>query len=134
VFVISGGLWRRDMNRDSSGSDADPGSYQFTRRRRVQGPRRRGGARRAFETDNTCSTIEKYYSTSAGQTYLAPLLPGHSGQLGPGLKARTQTQCQTWPPNHRWRQLLRGYRSDGSSHANAVEHIVGQKERVGTDK
>lgn len=30
---------------------------------------------------------EKYYSPSAGKTYLAPLPPGHDGQFGPGIKA-----------------------------------------------
>jgi len=40
-----------------------------------------------FETDNILFHKEKYYSASAGQTYLAPLPPGYSGQFGPGLKA-----------------------------------------------
>jgi regulator of replication initiation timing len=40
-----------------------------------------------FETDNILFRKEKYYSPSAGQTYLAPLPPGYSGQFGPGLKA-----------------------------------------------
>lgn len=40
-----------------------------------------------FETDNILFHKEKYYSPSAGQTYLAPLPPGYRGQFGPGLKA-----------------------------------------------
>jgi len=40
-----------------------------------------------LETDNILFHKEKYYSPSAGQTYLAPLPPGYSGQFGPGLKA-----------------------------------------------
>lgn len=40
-----------------------------------------------FETDNILFHKEKYYSASAGQTYLAPLPAGYSGQFGPGLKA-----------------------------------------------
>lgn len=40
-----------------------------------------------FETDNILFHKEKYYSASAGQTYLAPLPPGYRGQFGPGLKA-----------------------------------------------
>ena len=40
-----------------------------------------------FETDNILFHKEKYYSPSAGQTYLAPLPPGYHGQFGPGLKA-----------------------------------------------
>jgi len=40
-----------------------------------------------FETDNVLFHKEKYYSPSAGQTYLAELPPGYHGQFGPGLKA-----------------------------------------------
>jgi len=40
-----------------------------------------------FETDNILFHKEKYYSPSAGQTYLAKLPPGYRGQFGPGLKA-----------------------------------------------
>jgi len=40
-----------------------------------------------LETDNILFHKEKYYSPSAGQTYLAPLPPGYRGQFGPGLKA-----------------------------------------------
>jgi hypothetical protein len=40
-----------------------------------------------FETANILFHKEKYYSPSAGQTYLAELPPGYSGQFGPGLKA-----------------------------------------------
>jgi len=40
-----------------------------------------------FETDNILFHKEKYYSPSAGQTYLAELPPGYTGQFGPGLKA-----------------------------------------------
>ena len=40
-----------------------------------------------FETDNILFHKEKYYSPSAGKTYLAALPPGYRGQFGPGLKA-----------------------------------------------
>ena len=40
-----------------------------------------------FETDNILFHKEKYYSPSAGQTYLAEMPCGYSGQFGPGLKA-----------------------------------------------
>jgi len=40
-----------------------------------------------LKTDNVLFHKEKYYSPSAGQTYLAPLPPGYEGQYGPGLKA-----------------------------------------------
>ena len=40
-----------------------------------------------FETDNILFHKEKYYSPSAGKTYLAELPPGYRGQFGPGLKA-----------------------------------------------
>jgi hypothetical protein len=40
-----------------------------------------------FETDNILFHKEKYYSPSAGQTYLAELPRGYSGQFGPSLKA-----------------------------------------------
>ena len=40
-----------------------------------------------FETANILFHKEKYYSPSAGKTYLAELPPGYTGQFGPGLKA-----------------------------------------------
>ena len=40
-----------------------------------------------FETDNILFHKEKYYSPSAGQTYLAELPRGYRGQFGPSLKA-----------------------------------------------
>jgi hypothetical protein len=40
-----------------------------------------------FATDNILFHKEKYYSPSAGRTYLAELPPGYTGQFGPGLKA-----------------------------------------------
>ncbi|MFZ1475282.1 MAG: transposase [Anaerolineae bacterium] len=40
-----------------------------------------------FETDNILFHKEKFYSPSAGKTYLAALPRGYSGQFGPSLKA-----------------------------------------------
>lgn len=38
-------------------------------------------------TDNVCFHKQKYYAASTGQTYLAALPHGYSGQFGPGIKA-----------------------------------------------
>lgn len=38
-------------------------------------------------TDNIRFLKEKYYSASAGKTYLAPLPKGYAGEFGPGVKA-----------------------------------------------
>jgi hypothetical protein len=40
-------------------------------------------------TDNVLFHKEKFYSPSAGQSYLAPLPAGYEGQFGPGIKALT---------------------------------------------
>lgn len=40
-----------------------------------------------MSTDNVKYRKEKYYSPSTGQTFLAPLPPGYSGEFGPGLKS-----------------------------------------------
>lgn len=40
-----------------------------------------------FRTDNVRFRKEKWYSPSAGRTYLADLPPGYAGQFGPTLKA-----------------------------------------------
>lgn len=40
-----------------------------------------------IKTDNVRFVREKWYSASAGQTYLAPLPAGYEGQFGPGLRA-----------------------------------------------
>ncbi len=40
-----------------------------------------------FRTDNVRFRKEKWYSPSAGRTYLADLPPGYTGQFGPTLKA-----------------------------------------------
>jgi hypothetical protein len=42
-----------------------------------------------FRTDNVLFQKEKWYSPSAGTSYLAPLPPGYTGEFGPGLKALT---------------------------------------------
>lgn len=42
-----------------------------------------------FRTDNILFRKEKFYSVSEGETYLAPLPQGYSGQFGPGIKALT---------------------------------------------
>ena len=42
-----------------------------------------------FRTDNVLFQKEKWYSPSAGKSYLAPLPPGYAGEFGPGLKALT---------------------------------------------
>jgi hypothetical protein len=39
------------------------------------------------KTDNVLYHKEKYYSATAGQSYVAKLGPGYSGQFGPGVKA-----------------------------------------------
>lgn len=55
----------------------------------------------ALRTDNVCFHKEKYYAPSTGQTYLAPLPAGYSGEFGPGLRALTQvfyTACQMSEP------------------------------------
>ena len=39
-------------------------------------------------TDNVLFLREKYYSSSEGKTYLAPLPPGYSGDFGPNLRAQ----------------------------------------------
>lgn len=41
----------------------------------------------ALRTDTVCFHKEKYYAPSTGQTYLAPLPAGYTGEFGPGLKA-----------------------------------------------
>jgi hypothetical protein len=38
-----------------------------------------------FRTDNVLFRKEKWYSPTAGKTYLAPLPPGYDGQFGPGV-------------------------------------------------
>ena len=40
-----------------------------------------------ISTDNIKFLKEKYYSASAGKTYLAPLPNGYDGEFGPGVKA-----------------------------------------------
>jgi len=42
-----------------------------------------------LRTDNVLFHKEKFYSPSAGQSYLAPLPVGYAGQFGPGIKALT---------------------------------------------
>lgn len=42
-----------------------------------------------LRTDNVLFHKEKFYSPSAGQSYLAPLPAGYDGQFGPGIKALT---------------------------------------------
>jgi Transposase IS66 family len=42
-----------------------------------------------LHTDNVLFHKEKFYSPSAGQSYLAPLPAGYAGQFGPGIKALT---------------------------------------------
>jgi hypothetical protein len=42
-----------------------------------------------LHTDNVLFHKEKFYSPSAGQSYLAPLPAGYEGQFGPGIKALT---------------------------------------------
>ena len=42
-----------------------------------------------LRTDNVCFHKEKYYAPSTGQTSLAPLPAGYSGEFGPGIKALT---------------------------------------------
>src|SRR5215210_3687506 len=42
-----------------------------------------------FRTDNVRFRQEVYYAASTGQTYLAPLPAGYSGEFGPGIKALT---------------------------------------------
>jgi len=37
--------------------------------------------------NNTCFIKEKYYSPSAGKSYLAPMPPGYEGEFGPGVRA-----------------------------------------------
>jgi hypothetical protein len=44
-----------------------------------------------FRADNVCFHKEKYWASSTGETYLAPLPRGYEGQFGPGLKALTLT-------------------------------------------
>jgi hypothetical protein len=44
-----------------------------------------------FRADNVCFHKEKYWASSTGKTYLAPLPRGYEGQFGPGLKALTLT-------------------------------------------
>lgn len=40
-----------------------------------------------IQTDNVRFLKEKFYSASAGKTYLAELPPGYEGEFGPGLRA-----------------------------------------------
>ena len=40
-----------------------------------------------FRTGNVKFRKEKYYSPSAGKTYLAPLPEGYGGEFGPNLKS-----------------------------------------------
>lgn len=64
-----------------------------------------------FETDNILFHKEKYYSPSAGKTYLAELPRGYSGQFGPSLKALALVEyyaCNVAEP-----QLLELFRSIG---------------------
>jgi hypothetical protein len=42
-----------------------------------------------LHTDNVCFHKAKYYAASTGETYLAPLPGGYSGEFGPGIKALT---------------------------------------------
>jgi hypothetical protein len=42
-----------------------------------------------LHTDNICFHKAKYYAASTGQSYLAPLPAGYSGEFGPGIKALT---------------------------------------------
>lgn len=42
-----------------------------------------------FRTDNVLFQKEKWYSPSAGKSYLAALPPGYEGGFGPGIKALT---------------------------------------------
>jgi hypothetical protein len=44
-----------------------------------------------FQADNVCFHKEKFWSYSAGETYLAELPLGYEGQFGPGLKALALT-------------------------------------------
>jgi hypothetical protein len=48
---------------------------------------RKGYADVVFRTDTIRFRKEQWYARSTGQTYLAPLPPGYSGQFGPGLKS-----------------------------------------------
>jgi len=64
-----------------------------------------------FETANILFHKEKYYSPSAGKTYLAELPPGYTGQFGPGLKALALVEyyaCNVAEP-----KLLELFRSIG---------------------
>ncbi len=64
-----------------------------------------------LETDNILFHKEKYYSPSAGKTYLAELPPGYVGQFGPGLKALARVEyyaCNVAEP-----KLLDLFRSIG---------------------
>ncbi len=42
-----------------------------------------------IQSDNVRFRKEKYYASSTGQSYLAPLPAGYAGQFGPGIKALT---------------------------------------------
>jgi hypothetical protein len=64
-----------------------------------------------FETANILFRKEKFYSPSAGKTYLAELPRGYTGQFGPGLKALALVEyyaCNVAEP-----KLLELFRSIG---------------------
>lgn len=44
-------------------------------------------------TDNVKFRKEKFYSSSRGRTYLAPLPPGYEGEFGPNVKALALSLC-----------------------------------------
>lgn len=54
-----------------------------------------------IQTDNVRFLKEKFYSASAGKTYLADLPPGYEGEFGPGIRAQVivfSFACQMTEP------------------------------------